>query len=147
MSNRIKKDLFLGTLLGIFVLLPCWLVLLDHRGYETPDDPKEIIPRHVDAILYGKEDPVGVDPSVYERTMSYNLLTPPEERKETAEDKVEAERLANWKANFPYKPTTDPDVVMTEETIKFSDPHSPAGIHGFLKEFFQNEARFTAQFE
>ena len=34
------------------------------------------------------------------------------------EDPVEAERLANWKANFPYKPTTDPDVVITEEIWK-----------------------------
>ena len=147
MSNRIKKDLFWGTLLGLFVLLPCWLVLLDHRGYETPDEFKEIAPKIADAILYGKEDPVGVDPSLYERAMSYNLLTPSEEREETAEDKAEAERLANWKANFPYKPTTDTDVAMTEETIKFSAHSSPAGIHGYLKEFFQNEARFTPQFE
>ena len=44
MSNRIKKDLFWGTLLGLFVFLPCWLVLLDHRGYETPEEFKEIIP-------------------------------------------------------------------------------------------------------
>ena len=87
------------------------------------------------------------NPSVYERLMIYNLLTPPEEREETAEDKAEAERLANWKANFPYKPTTDPDVVMTEETIKFSNPSSPAGIHGYLKVFFQHEMRFTPQFE
>ena len=36
---------------------------------------------------------------------------------------------------------------MTEETIKFSNPDSPAGIHGYWKEFFQNEARFTPQFE
>ena len=36
---------------------------------------------------------------------------------------------------------------MTEETIKFSNPDSPAGIHDYLKEFFQNEARFTPQFE
>ena len=147
MSGKIKKDLFWGTLLGLFVFLSCWLVLLDHRGYETPAEFKEIVPNIADAILYGKDNPVGDNPSLYERAMSYNLLTPPEEKEETAEDKAEAERLANWKANFPYKPTTDPDVVMTEETIKFSDPDSPAGIHGYLKMFFQNEMRFTPQFE
>lgn len=148
MSNRIKKDLFWGTLLGLFVLLPCWLVLLDQRGYETPDEFKEIAPKIADAILYGKEDPVGGNPSFYERAMSYNLLggnQDPEEAQDEAD--AEAERLANWKANFPYKPTTDPDVVMTEETIKVTSPSSPAGIHGFLKEFFQNEAQFTPQFE
>ena len=146
MSNKDKKDLLKGSI-GALIFASFLIVLFNQRGYKTPDDPKEIIPRHVDAILYGKEYPVGGNPSLYERVMSYNLLTPPEEREETAEDKAEAERLANWKANFPYKPTTDPDLVMTEETIKFSNPSSPAGIHGFLKEFFQNEARFTSQFE
>ena len=141
-----KKEILMGSI-GALVFASFLVVLFNQRGYETPDDPKEIIPRHVDAILYGKEDDLDEEASAYERLMSYNLLTPPEEREETAEDKAEAERLANWKANFPYKPTTDPDVVMTEETIKFSNPSSPAGIHGYLKEFFQNEARFTPQFE
>ena len=50
---------------------PSWLssissVLFNQRGYETPDDPKEIIPRHVDAILYGKEDDLDEDASAYE---------------------------------------------------------------------------------
>ena len=37
---------------------------------------------------------------------------------------------------------------MTEETLYISRSASPpASNHGFLKEFFQNEARFTAQFE
>ncbi len=146
MSGKIKKDLLKGSI-GALIFASFLIVLFNQRGYKTPDDPKEIIPRHVDAILYGEEDPVGGDPSLYERAMIYNLLTPPEEKEETAEDKAEAERLANWKANFPYKPTTDPDVVMTEETIKFSNPDSPAGIHGYLKMFFQNEMRFTPQFE
>ena len=144
MSN---KDILKGSI-GALVVTSFLTVLLNQRGYETPDDPKEIIPRHVDAVIYGKEDPMGGDPSVYERLMSYNLLggnKDPEEAQ--AEADAEAERLANWKANFPYQPTTDPDVVMTEETIKFSNPSSPASVHGFLKEFFQNEMRFTPQFE
>ena len=148
MSNKEKKRLFWGIGLGAFVFAPCLLVLLDHRGYETPDEFNEIVPSIASAVVYGKEDPVGGDPSVYERLMSYNLLggnQSPEEAQ--AEADAEAERLANWKANFPYKPTTDPDVVMTEETIKVTSPHSPAGIHGYLKEFFQNEMRFTPQFE
>ena len=147
MRIETKKSSLWGLGVGLFVLGPCFYFLVDNRGYEDPDEFKEIVPNIADAILYGKEDPVGGNPSLYERAMSYNLLTPLEEREETAEDKAEAERLANWKANFPYKPTTDPDVVMTEETIKFSNPSSPAGIHGYLKMFFQNEMRFTTQFE
>ena len=148
MSNKEKKGLFWGMGLGAFVFAPCLWVLLDLRGYEDPDEFKEIVPKIADAILYGKEDPVGGDHSFYERAMSYNLLGGNQDPEEAqAELDAEAERLANWKANFPYKPTTDPDVVMTEETIKFSDPSSPAGIHGYLKVFFQNEMRFTPQFE
>ena len=146
MRIETKRALW-GLVVGLFILGPCFYFLVDHRGYKDPDGFKEIVPNIADAILYGKEDDLDEDASAYERLMSYNLLTPPEEKEETAEDKAEAKRLANWKANFPYKPTTDPDLVMTEETIKFSNPSSPAGIHGFLKEFFQNEARFTSQFE
>lgn len=59
-------------------------------------------------------------------------------------EKAEAERLANWKANFPYKQTTDPAVVF--------DPNHPRAVeirnnHGFLTSFFRSEARFTPQFE
>ena len=142
MSN---KNLLKG-LIGALVFGSFLVVLLDHRGYETPDEFNEIVPSIASAVVYGKEDPVGGDPSVYDRLMSYNLLGGNQDPEEAQAD-AEAERLANWKANFPYQPTTDPDVVTTEETIKFSNPDSPAGIHGFLKEFFQNEARFTPQFE
>lgn len=122
---------------------------VNERGYETPDNLKEIVPRTVDAVIYGKEYPVGGDPSFYERVMIYNLLgenTDPE--KAQAEADAEAERLANWKANFPYQPTTDPDVVITEEMLIPSNmAEPPTRNHYFLRSFFQNEARFTAQFE
>lgn len=47
---------------------------------------------------------------------SDNQTKPKEEEAEV--DPKEAKRLANWKANFPYKPTTDPDVVIPEEMLK-----------------------------
>ena len=120
---------------------------MDQRGYEIPDDLKDYFPRKIDAVLYGKED-TGEDASDWERLMSYDLLEPPEEREETEEDKVEAERLANWKANFPYQPTTDPNVVITEEMLIPSNmAEPPTRNHCFLRSFFENEARFTAQFE
>ena len=148
MRIEIKKSTLWGLGVGLFIIGPCFYFLVDHRGYEDLDEFKEIVPNIADAILYGKEDPVGGNPSVYERLMSYNLLGGNQDPEEAqAEADKEAERLANWKANFPYQPTTDPDVVMTEETIKVTSPSSPAGIHGYLKEFFQNEMRFTSQFE
>lgn len=150
MSTKIRKELFWGSVIGLFVFAPCWFFFLNQRGYETPFDNLEDIPkRTVDAILYGKEDP-GEDASAYERLMSYDLLDPPaeEEEKETEEDTTEAARLANWKTNFPYQPTTDPDVLITEEMLRpgnMADP--PMRTHVFLRGFFENEARFTGQFE
>ena len=38
-------------------------------------------------------------------------------------DPAEAERMANWKANFPYNLTTDPDVIISEGKARF--PHTP----------------------
>ena len=149
MINKTKKELFWGSVIGLFVFAPCWFFFLNQRGYETPFDNLEDIPkRTVDAILYGKEDP-GENASAYERLMSYDLLSPPEEsieEKETEEDTAEAERLANWKANFPYQPTTDPDVVIAEEMLE-NMADQPASNHLFLRSFFENEARFSAQFE
>ena len=149
MKIETKKAIFWGLMVGVFILGPCFHFFVNERGYETPDNLKGIVPRTVDTIIYGKEDPVGGNPSVYERLMSYNLLggnKDPEEAQSEAD--AEADRLANWKTNFPYQPTTDPDVVMTERTLHISRSASPpADVHGFLKGFFQNEARFTAQFE
>ncbi len=118
-----KRGIFWTFVIGVFILTPLFTFLLDQRGYETPDNYEDIWPRKVDAVLYGKENPSG-DASDYERLMSYDLLSPPEDEEEggteedTAWTNAEAERLANWKANFPYQPTTDPDVAMTEKTIR-----------------------------
>ena len=153
MIDKIRKELFWGGVIGLFVFAPCWFFFLNQRGYETPFDNLEDIPkRTVNAVLYGKEDP-GEDASAYERLMSYDFLSPPEEsieeretEEDTAEADAEAERLANWKANFPYQPTTDPDVVITEEMLE-NLADQPASNHLFLRSFFENEARFSAQFE
>ena len=86
---------------------------------------------------------------------------------------VEAERPANWKENFPWKPTYDAKVTYdplrpyqflngvdaTDFTNQQRDDLSAfwkqqsnsemaAGVnHSFLKKFFQDENRFTSQFE
>ena len=154
MIDKTKKEILMSIGLGIFVFAPCFWILLDQRGYEPLDRSKDIVPGIVDAILYGKEDP-GEDASAYDRLMSYDFLSPPEEaieeretEEDTAEADAEAERLANWKANFPYQPTTDPDVVITEEMLRLENiAEPPTRNHVFLRGFFENEARFTSQFE
>ncbi|MCS1413455.1 MAG: hypothetical protein M2R46_01171 [Verrucomicrobia subdivision 3 bacterium] len=73
-------------------------------------------------------------------------------------EKQEAQRRANWKANFPYKETYHP-------TLRFDpllyDPkdsstwHGPERrwiqpvihMHGYLAKFFENENRFSKGFE
>ncbi len=37
-------------------------LFLNQRGYEMPDNLKEVAPRTGDAIVYGKETSVGGDP-------------------------------------------------------------------------------------
>ena len=74
---------------------------------------------------------------------------PEHEAVEETEEDPEAKRLANWKDNFPYQPTTDPDVVITEEMLANYGNGDPTVIHNhcYLRSFFESEARFTAQFE
>lgn len=78
-----------------------------------------------------------------------SLALPEPEAVEETEECPEAKRLANWKANFPYQPTTDPDVVITEEMLANYGSGDPTVIHNhcYLRLFFEDESRFTAQFE
>lgn len=52
-----------------------------------------------------------------------------------------------WKRNFPWKPTRDPDVVVTQKIVDSTYAEPMLENHGFLKGFFKNEARFTPQFQ
>ena len=58
-----------------------------------------------------------------------------------------AEQREEWKRNFPWKPTRDPDVVVTQKIIDSGYAEAMLENHSFLKGFFQNEARFTPQFQ
>lgn len=96
--------------------------------------PGAVYPSEIAKILV----PPDVDPRSY-----FESLPGTEEEPEEEVDPAEAERLANWKANFPYKPTTDPDVVIPEGKARFPIRRN----HGYMRHFFENETRFTAQFE
>lgn len=70
----------------------------------------------------------------------------------------EAERLANWKANFPYKKTYHPTLKFDPALYDPKDPdtwHRAAwkqiqpviNAHGYMAYFFENENRFCKGFE
>ncbi len=86
--------------------------------------------------------------SAYERLMSPELL---QEKAAMAE----AKRLANWKANFPWKPTHDPALKFDPllHSVLHAGPNRNGAdfyameYHTALTRFFQDEMRFIPQFE
>ena len=71
---------------------------------------------------------------------------------------TEEERLANWKANFPYKKTYhptlkfDPALYDPKDSSTWHGPHRKRifpviQMHGALAKFFENENRFCKGFE
>ena len=61
-------------------------------------------------------------------------------------DYADAE-IERWRAEFPWKPTSDPDVVITQRILDSTYAEPEVINHGFLVGFFKNEARFTPQFK
>ena len=70
-------------------------------------------------------------------------------------EKAEEIRLANWKAEFPWKPTHDPELEFDPERHienralgnKNNTDWATRSNHTYLKKFFQNDDRFLPQFE
>ena len=148
MSNKAKKKPFWNLLNWI---IPCGNgLILGHYLYWNVIKPavenkdEEVL---VPAQIISSDN----SESLHQWDPNYpplNVEEPVEVVEEPEVDLVEAERLANWKANFPYKPTTDPDVVITQEMLEKGYGHTPVfRNHGYMRHFFENETRFTAQFE
>ena len=104
-----------------------------------------------------------------ERDKRYRKAFVPQQHQEKAA-KLEAKRLAEWKANFPWKPTHDPAHKFVPERHLIdlrntpSDPSDLMGqfpdynmarredihagdYHMRLKKFFEDESRFSRQFQ
>ena len=168
MSNKAKKEPFwMSTTLNWIISLGIavcvgWLgnylyydVIIFRKEPVKPEGKSDWVLVDIeDALPEGLKAPSGIDrilvpPDVDPR--SYLESLPEEKEEEEPEEEVdpaEAERLANWKANFPYQPTTDPDVVVTEAMLKEGYGYTPIfRNHGYMRHFFENETRFTAQFE
>ena len=125
MSDKLTDKKRLLWMIGfvVCVFTACLIFFLNQRETETAEVVEPAKPE-------GKSDWVWVDiedtlpdGAVYEGEASRVLIHPDaypksiwvfeEEVEEEPEiDPEEAKRLVNWKANFPYKPTTDPDVVI-----------------------------------
>lgn len=53
-----------------------------------------------------------------------------------------------WEKNFPWEPTYDPDVKVTQELVSDeTDDMKRAWNHFYLETFFESELRFSPQFE
>ena len=152
MSDKAKKKLIGTNLLWItWIGISFFLGSYTYWGIIKPaveNNEAKIKPEENDMQGWG------VSQVIYTsgETPNFALPTPEETEVEKPEDLVEAqkeaERLANWKANFPYQPTTDPDVVITEEMLEEGYGYTPIfSNHAALRRFFETDLRFTAQFE
>ena len=113
------RDLFLLAC-GLFILSSCLTFLWNHQGGKTPNGFDEV-ERNSNTYINNDTE------SISSFSDHPKMLVLPTSA-ETEVDSEEAQKLVNWKDNFPHKPTTDLDVVITEETIKVTRPSSPAGI-------------------
>ncbi|MCS1408539.1 MAG: hypothetical protein M2R45_01715 [Verrucomicrobia subdivision 3 bacterium] len=94
-------------------------------------------------------EPPEADDAAWQRMKEQLKMTP---------EKQEAQRRANWKANFPYKETYhptlrfDPSLYDPKDFRTWHGPerrwiHPVIRMHGYLAAFFENESRFSKGFE
>ena len=157
MIDKSKKHLLWMTGFVVCVFTACLIFFLNQRETETAEVVEPAKPEGKSDWFWVDIEDTLPDGAVYEGEASRVLIHPDADPKSiwVVEEEVEeepevapeeAERLANWKANFPYKPTTDPDVVITQEMLEDGDPTVEYN-HMLLRSFFESEGRFTAQFE
>ena len=146
-SNKFNNKTILWMIGFVAVVFTaCLMFFLNQREKETaqteenntvnpqPSADIEVVEQRVESVAFA---------SLPSRTH------PEHEAVKETEEGPEAKRLANWKDNFPYQPTTDPDVVITKEMLANYGSGDPTVIHNhcYLRSFFESEARFTSQFE
>ena len=162
-------------LVGVSVVVFAAVIFLSIRGgfqRGLPKTQKEKAKEKIENILlrhpevpFEQKAEIVVDRAA---TAVDRLMNPVSLKEKAAE--LEAKRLAHWKANFPWKPTHDPDVQFDpdlhldwdfnpmeaseeekqrwENRRKLTSTQIYAGAnHKKLKRFFEDEIRFTRQFE
>ena len=139
-------------------------VLPKTQKEKAKEEVENILLRHPEVPLERKAEIVA------ERAVSAvdRIMNPVSLKEKAAE--LEAKRLAHWKANFPWKPTHDPNVqfdpdlhlewdfnpmeASEEERRRWENRRKLTSTqiyacanHRKLKRFFADEIRFTRQFE
>lgn len=168
--KRLKKKHWI-VLLGAVIVASLLFLEWNRRSQEGSDGPSI---GDVTRLILSPDTSLDIKKYVVREQYDRFRESLPDKVRERAE-KAEAERLANWKANFPWKPTHDPAIQFNEETAmryatsiggsskgelealmeewrqarsKGSPTDRLAGkYHAALKNFFQDEMRFTKQFE
>ncbi|MCS1407677.1 MAG: hypothetical protein M2R45_00837 [Verrucomicrobia subdivision 3 bacterium] len=135
-----------GTRVWVLLVLLSLVGLVVGIRSCSPDQPKEAAVESVEPEVAVATKPVATDDSAWQKMREQLKITP---------DK----READWKANFPFKETYHP-------TLKFDpaamfDPNDPdtwegknfnkfqplIETHGFMKNFHNNERRFSKGFQ
>jgi hypothetical protein len=122
----------------------CVLIIRDRSPYFSPQIYQSIREEPHDGAPLPKKK----WKSITQRLSDPGLLT------ENAK-KAEEIRLANWKAEFPWKPTHDPKLEFDPKRHienraignKSNTDWATRFNHTYLKGFFQNDERFLPQFE
>ena len=125
--------------LGVALTIGVWLVIL-FTGQQTEEHPTTA--QAPPAPPEGNEEAkvIGGGDAAAEFRERHNRALSPEAR--------EDHRRKLWEQNFPWQPTYDSANTVTAEMISAS-PRSrwATDTHFYLKKFFDNELRFSPQFE
>ena len=122
--------------LGITLTIGVWLVIL-FTGQQTEENPTTAT-----AQPEAKEKAKTIDgfDATAEFRERHNRALSPEAREDN--------RRKLWEQNFPWKPTFDPANTVTAEMISDEPRNRKATDNHFaLKKFFDNDLRFSPQFE
>ena len=125
--------------LGISLTIGVWLVIL-FTGQKTEENPTTAKATAAQPEAKEKAKASGAVDIAAEFRERHNRALSPEAREDN--------RRKLWEQNFPWKPTFDPENTVTAEMIS-DEPRSRQATdnHFQLKKFFDNELRFSPQFE
>ena len=125
--------------LGIALTIGVWLVIL-LTGRQTEENPKTAKATAAQPEVKEKAKASGGFDAAAEFRERHNRALSPEAREDN--------RRKLWEQNFPWKPTYDPANTVTAEMLVESPRSMQATYNHFdLKKFFDNELRFSPQFE
>ena len=135
-----KNGIRLYSLYGLVIII--LMALSVHKLFKS--DNKSITRSDGSPAVFSQNEISGGE---YRQLMNPELL-----RDKSIEE--EKTRLSNWKARFPWKPVHDPEVefipeLHVSEIAEHSDnaDRELIACHFALKKFYQDDLRFSAQFE